>query len=58
MRFYRVELSETYSDTFFDFVDYGEAMGFIGQALENGHKNGKRLTAEIWVEDEEVGLDV
>lgn len=54
MSFYRVTLSQTYSDVFFDFLDYGEAMGFVGTALENGHKNDRKLTAEVWIEDEEA----
>lgn len=57
MRFYRVELDKTFSDVYFDFVDYGEAMGFVGTALESGHKDGKGITARIWIEDEEVGLN-
>lgn len=56
MRFYRVELDKTFSDVYFDFVDYGEAMGFIGTALENGHKNGEGISAKIYIKDEEVGL--
>lgn len=57
MRIYRVELDKTFSDVYFDFVDYGEAMGFIGTALENGHKDGEGITAKIWIEDKEVGLN-
>ena len=57
---YRVKLSETYVGLFFDFTDYGEAMGFVGIALENGHYGDehKQLTATIEIiETEEVGLN-
>lgn len=57
MTIYRVELSGTYSDTKFDFIDYGEAMGFVGTALENGAEGEKPLTAEISIIRKEVGLN-
>lgn len=57
MTIYRIELSETYSGTVFDFTDYGEAMGFVGIALENGRKDGKDLTAKISIIRSEVGLN-
>ena len=57
MRFYRVELDKTFSDVYFDFMDYYEAISFIGTALENGHKNGEGISAKIYIQDEEVGLN-
>ncbi len=57
MRVYRVELDKTFSDVYFDFVYYDEAMRFVGTALENGHKNGEGLSAKIYIQDEEVGLN-
>ena len=57
MRFYRVELDKTFSDVYFDFMDYYEAMRFIGTSLENGHKNGEGISAKIYIKDEEVVLN-
>ena len=54
MDIYRVELSHTFSDTYFDFTDYGEAMGFVGIALENGHKGEEKVTAKVSVITKEV----
>ena len=56
MTTYRVELSGTFSGTHFDFTDYGEAMGFVGIALENGNEDGKALSAEVSIIRQEVGL--
>ena len=56
MTTYRVELSGTYSGTVFDFTDYGEAMGFVGIALENGNESGSPLSAKIFIIKQEVGL--
>lgn len=59
---YRVKLSNTYSGLFFDFFDFGEAMGFVGQAIENGAYTTSEgieepIRAEIYVvKTEEVGL--
>lgn len=57
MTIYRVELDATYLGTNFDFIDFGEAMGFIGAALESGTKDGKRLSAAIRIVEQEVGLN-
>ncbi len=56
MTTYRVELTGTYSGTVFDFTDYGEAMGFIGIALENGTDSGKDMSATVSIVRQEVGL--
>ena len=63
MTIYRVKLDQTYTGLRFDFVDYGDAMGFIGSALENGRYNSSKgecehisATIEI-IEEEEVGLN-
>lgn len=56
MTTYRVELSGTYSGTYFDFTDYGEAMGFVGIALENGTDSGKDVSATVSIVRQEVGL--
>lgn len=56
MTTYRVELSGTYSGTHFDFTDYGEAMGFVGIALENGTDSGKDVSATVSIVRQEVGL--
>lgn len=51
-------VSEPDSDMTFNFVDYGEMMGFVGTALENGRLNNYHLQAIIEiVEIEEVGLN-
>lgn len=57
MTIYRVQLSGAYSATVFDFTDYGEAMGFVGIALENGKEGERPLSAEISIIRKEVGLD-
>lgn len=56
-KIYRVEINYSYSGVYFDFTDFGEMMGFLGIALENGHKAGEKLRATVSVIDEEVGLD-
>ena len=33
---YRVELDYTYTGVYFDFNDFGEAMNFMGMAIESG----------------------
>lgn len=64
MTIYRVHLDQTYVGLHFDFADYGDAMGFIGFALENGryHSSTKGETEPIGVsieviEEEGVGLN-
>ena len=64
MTIYRVHLDQTYTGLHFDFVDLGDAMGFIGFALENGryHNSTKGETTSIAasievIEPEEVGLN-
>lgn len=48
MTIYRVTLDETFKGTTFEFIDYGEAMGFIAQAIENGISiGGDSLGARI-----------
>lgn len=55
MRIYRIELNATFSGVYFDFIDYGEMMGFLGQALESGIYKGGKIKATIEViDDEEV----
>lgn len=64
MTIYRVQLDNTYTGLTFDFVDYGDAMGFIGFALESGrYRNSTKGTCEPvsvsidLIEEEEVGLN-
>ena len=52
MEIYRVELSNTYSEVHFDFTDYGEAMGFVGIALESGRRGDEKLTAKLSIIEE------
>lgn len=59
MKVYSARLiSEPDSDMTFNFIDYGEMMGFVGIALENGCLNNYHLRAIIEIiEIEEVGLN-
>lgn len=59
MKVYSVRLtSAPDSDMTFNFIDYGEMMGFVGTALDNGRLNNYHLQAIVEiVEIEEVGLN-
>lgn len=59
MNVYSVRLtSSPDNDMTFNFIDYGEMMGFVGTALENGRLNNEYLQAIIEiVRVEEVGLN-
>lgn len=59
MKVYNVRLTASQDNELeFNFVDYGEMMGFVGTALENGRLNNDYLQAIIEiVRVEEVGLN-
>lgn len=56
-KIYRIELNYSYSGVYFDFISFDEMMIFLGNALENGHKDGEKLRATVSVISEEVGLN-
>lgn len=59
---YRVTLENTFTGLTFDFLDFGDAVGFIGLAIENGSYSKivgvEPVKATIsCISSEEVGLN-
>lgn len=58
MDFYKVQLVSETGSILFNFAAYGEMIGFVDTALENGRLNNIELRAIVSIESvEEVGLN-